>query len=101
MTNLLRDLARDAADLILNRDEHGEDSFVLVTLNEDNEALCPKCDTPLAATIYFGSESVTPCWHPDDDRWEYIAEGGDTYIERFICPSCGWSIPYVEPREEG
>jgi len=95
ITNLLRDLAHDAANLIPDRDE---DSFVLVSLNEDGEALCPECDTPLSATIFFGSETTTPFWHPDDERWEYMADGGDTYIESFACPGCSWTATYVEPR---
>jgi hypothetical protein len=94
---LLRDLAHDAASLTPERDE---ESFAFVRLNEDGEALCPQCDTPLTATIHIGSEDVTPFWHPDDQRWEYMADGGDTDIECFSCPGCGWSASYVEPHED-
>lgn len=97
VTNLLRDLAHDAASL--TPDDDG-DSFVLGRLNEDGEALCPECDIPLIATIFFGSDTTTPFWHPDDDRWEYMVDGGDTYIESFNCPGCGWTASYVEPHED-
>lgn len=97
VVNLLRDLAHDAASLAPERDE---ESFAFVGLNEDGEALCPECGIPLTATIHIGSEDVTPFWHPDDQRWEYMADGGDTDIECFTCPGCGWSTSYVEPHED-
>ena len=99
VTKLLRDLAHETANLTPRNDKRTE-GCVLVELNGDGEALCPECETPLIATVFFGSETVTPFWHPDDDRWEYFADGGDTYIESFACPACGWSAPYVEPRGE-
>jgi hypothetical protein len=95
--NLLRDLAHDAASLTPDPDE---ESFALVRLNEDGEALCPECGTPLIATIHVGNEDVTPFWHPDDRRWEHMAGGGDTDIECFTCPGCGWFASYVEPHED-
>jgi hypothetical protein len=99
VTTLLRDLAHEAANLTPPNDR-GTEVCVFVELNEDGEALCPECHSPLTATIHVDSETVTPFWHPDDERWEYFADGGDTYIEGFSCPNCNWSAPYVEPRGE-
>jgi len=99
VTNLLRDLAHEAANLTPHNDE-GAEVCVFVELNEDSEALCPECGSPLAATIHVDSETVTPFWRPDDERWEYLADGGDTYIEQFACPRCSWCAPYVEPSGE-
>jgi hypothetical protein len=98
VTELLHSLATAAADLLLNPADDEEAHFVLVKLNKNGEALCPECNTPLKATIHFDSETVTPWW--DDNCWEYMAEGANTYIEQFLCPGCGWTMPYVEPHED-
>lgn len=99
VTNLLRDLVHEATSLIPNTAGRTE-VCVFVELNQDGEALCPECSSPLTATVHVDSKEVTPFWHPVDERWEYMVDGGDTYIESFGCPGCGWSAAYVEPAEE-
>ena len=93
-------LKKQIINLYLGDDERTH-VCVFVELSGDNEPLCPQCSAHLGAMIHTSDEEgVALRWHPEDNCWEYFSDGGDTCIEYFACPSCGWSAPYVEPRGE-
>lgn len=87
--SLLRDLAHEA------RVPAWGDPPEPVKLNEHDEPLCPECGGLLFATV-VSSECEVPYW--EYDTWMYVLNGGDSDIESFDCPECGWSATDVEPQ---